>query len=160
MDPKGKIALVTGAAQGIGLTITKELLHHGAKGVSICDVNTTKGQEAAEQLQNEFGKDKVVFIKTDVSIEDEFKSAFEQTIKQFGGLDIVCNNAGIFNDRLWQRTISINVALSLDWDKALENVGKAVIHMIREGQPGSIWISESNEPVYEIKIPTHQQLRA
>ncbi|PSN39080.1 hypothetical protein C0J52_07356 [Blattella germanica] len=265
MDPKGKIALVTGAAHGIGFQITKELLLQEVKGVSICDVNPTKGQEAAEELKKEFGEDTVLFIKTDVSIEDESNGAFEQTVKHFGGLDIVCNNAGIFNDRLWQHSISINVngvimgtilalkylgkdqggkggvvintgsiaglgqALkitpvynatkhavlgftrsfrsefiwkttgvrvmavcpgyttteiidtSIDTSKLLmqekwqtefsrelaahpppqnvENVGKAVLHMIREGKPGSLWVSESNEPVYEINIPTHENFK-
>jgi hypothetical protein len=40
-----------------------------------------------------------------------------------------------------------------------ENVGKGVLHMIREGKPGSIWVSAANKPTYQIEIPHYEKLR-
>ncbi|KAJ9592841.1 hypothetical protein L9F63_015484, partial [Diploptera punctata] len=109
MDPNGKIALVTGGASGIGLATAKELLQQGVQGLSICDVNVTKGETEVKQLQQEFGKSKAIFIKTDVTKDEEVQAAFKQTIKQYGGVDIVINNAGLCNDKKVEHCISVNV---------------------------------------------------
>ncbi|PSN57413.1 hypothetical protein C0J52_07328 [Blattella germanica] len=109
MDPKGKFALVTGGSQGIGLAIVEELLKEGCQGVSVCDIDVAKGEEEIHKLQQKYGKDKVIFIKTDVSKEEELEEAFKQTVERFGGLDIVVNNAGLFNDKKWQYEIAVNL---------------------------------------------------
>ena len=53
-DPNGRIAIITGGAQGLGLEFARQLLSHGAK-VCITDINTTLGEEAVKQLKNEYG---------------------------------------------------------------------------------------------------------
>ena len=53
-DPNGRIAIITGGAQGLGLEFARQLLGHGAK-VCITDINTTLGEEAVKQLKNEYG---------------------------------------------------------------------------------------------------------
>ncbi|PSN50764.1 hypothetical protein C0J52_05937 [Blattella germanica] len=63
----GKIALITGAAHGIGLATAQLLMSNGAKGVAICDVDTTRGEKAAESINKEHGKGRAIFIKTDVT---------------------------------------------------------------------------------------------
>ena len=59
-SPKHRRAIITGGAQGIGLEFAKRLLREGAK-VVICDIDATKGEEAAEQLRKDFkiGKDRL-----------------------------------------------------------------------------------------------------
>ncbi|XP_067003613.2 15-hydroxyprostaglandin dehydrogenase [NAD(+)] [Anabrus simplex] len=125
MDPKGKIALITGAATGIGLAYVKELLRNGLQKVSICDLDDSRGQITLKEIADEFGKDKAIFIKTDVTKPDELTAAFKKTIETFKGLDIVINNAGILDDARWELEIAINVtAVARGTMLAFEHMGK------------------------------------
>ncbi len=83
----GKVALITGAASGIGLAIAKMLNSRGAAVVAL-DINP-----AVETL---FNKADAVGIKCDLTSSDEINSAVAKCIKNFGGIDIVVSNAGIF----------------------------------------------------------------
>jgi len=105
---KAKVAIVTGGASGIGLNCVKELLRTGLKAVTIADVDDAKGAEAVKQLTEEFGENKAIFIKTDVTKADEFEDLFKKTLEKWGSIDIVINNAGILNDGQWELEIQIN----------------------------------------------------
>ncbi|RZC33904.1 adh short, KR and/or NAD binding 4 domain containing protein [Asbolus verrucosus] len=107
-DIKGKIALVTGAATGIGLAYVKELLRNGVKAVTIADIDATKGEDSAKRLNHEFGGNKVIFIRTDVTKADQLEAAFKTALNTWKGLDIVINNAGIMNDANWELQIAVN----------------------------------------------------
>lgn len=109
MDVNNKVALVTGAAIGIGFEISKELLKNDAKGILITDINIDLGQKALMSLSAQFGKERVHFLKTDVTNEDEFEGAFKKTIELFGKIDILINNAGIMNDLNYKLEIDINL---------------------------------------------------
>lgn len=85
----GKVAIVTGAASGIGLETTKKFLDEGAR-VVFTDVNEAAGQK----LANELG-DHALFLEQDVSSEDDWQHVVATTIKQFGNLTILVNNAGV-----------------------------------------------------------------
>ncbi|CAD1474073.1 unnamed protein product, partial [Heterotrigona itama] len=108
MDVKGRVALVTGAASGIGKSCAVELLNEGAM-VSICDINTVEGEKLAETLSTEYGKDRVIFCQCDVTDYSQFEESFQATFATFGHIDIVVNNAGIMNDRFWELEVDINV---------------------------------------------------
>jgi len=103
---KDKIALVTGASQGIGLEISKLFYSHGAK-VIFADLNEPK----EEILQNVCYK----FIKTDLSNLNEAALLTSKALKEEGRIDILVNNAGIqnvhkaeeFDDLLWAKMIQI-----------------------------------------------------
>ncbi|XP_045478439.1 15-hydroxyprostaglandin dehydrogenase [NAD(+)]-like [Harmonia axyridis] len=105
---KGKVALVTGGASGIGLDIVKRLLGEGAKGVSIADINQEIGKKVCNELQKKFGSNKVIFVKTDVSDKKSFEDAFQTTVEYFKNIDILVNNAGIFNDVNYDKEIDVN----------------------------------------------------
>lgn len=90
-DLRGKTALVTGAAQGIGRGIVECLIAQGA-GVTIADIDATKGQQLAAQL-HDAGHD-VIFVQTDITLEDQIIQAVQAHLQHFGGLDILVNNAG------------------------------------------------------------------
>ncbi|XP_046628728.1 15-hydroxyprostaglandin dehydrogenase [NAD(+)]-like [Neodiprion virginianus] len=108
MDVKNKIALVTGGANGIGFAYVRELLKNGAAHVALLDLANSNGDESARKLNEEFGADRVLFVVCDVTKSEEFEAAFAKTVKEFGGLDIVINNAGIMDDARWELEIAIN----------------------------------------------------
>jgi meso-butanediol dehydrogenase/(S,S)-butanediol dehydrogenase/diacetyl reductase len=92
MKLTGKIALVTGAATGIGLCITKRLIEDGAA-VAMIDINAEGVKEEAKKLAAEGAK--VTTFVADVSKRDQVFAAVAHTAKELGGLDIMINNAGI-----------------------------------------------------------------
>jgi len=109
MDLNGKVALVTGAAHGIGMATVQQLLQNGLKGVSLCDLNSKNGEDAALSFAKEYGKDRIIFIKTDVTKEKDLEEAFKKTKETFGTIDIVINNAGIVGEDRWEAAIEVNV---------------------------------------------------
>ncbi|CAG9832587.1 unnamed protein product [Diabrotica balteata] len=108
-DIKGKVALITGGAGGVGLELSKALLRNNLKGVALVDLNDSLGEKAVQQINSEFGKDKAIFLKADVTNIQQLEDAFKKTVEQYKYLDIVFNNAGILNDAIWEKEISINV---------------------------------------------------
>ncbi|XP_039284198.1 15-hydroxyprostaglandin dehydrogenase [NAD(+)] [Nilaparvata lugens] len=108
MDLKGKVALITGAAGAIGRAYTDELLRCGAK-VAICDLDIEKGEKLVDDFSLKYGKGKTIFCQCDVTDYPQFEESFQTTISAFGGLDIVINNAGIFNDRFWELEVDVNL---------------------------------------------------
>jgi 3alpha(or 20beta)-hydroxysteroid dehydrogenase len=86
---ENKVALITGGARGIGANIVKRLNEEGAK-VYFTDILTQEG----EQVVNEY-KGQVIFLKQDVTNEDDWKTVIETIDKAEGRLDVLVNNAGV-----------------------------------------------------------------
>jgi len=91
---KGKIAFVTGGAQGFGAEIARGLAQSGAV-VWIADINLPAAQRFAQQLSAEIGEQPVFAVDIDVSDEASVQRAFDLVARTSGGLDIVVSNAGI-----------------------------------------------------------------
>ncbi|KAG7484672.1 hypothetical protein MATL_G00052700 [Megalops atlanticus] len=108
MAVNGKIALVTGAAQGLGRGFCEILLKNGAK-VALLDVNKEVGNDLKASLDKEFGPDHTLFLTCDVTSEDQLSDAYQKTLEKFGKIDIVCNNAGIANERDWEKAVAVNL---------------------------------------------------
>ncbi|KAF5288181.1 hypothetical protein FQA39_LY03949 [Lamprigera yunnana] len=106
---RGKVALITGGGGGIGLQYAKELLRNGLRGVTLADISRTNGENAVKEIKNEFGNEKVIFVKTDVADKSQYEEAFKATVEEFKNIDIVVNNAGVMNDAIWERQISTNL---------------------------------------------------
>lgn len=106
---RGKVAVVTGAVGGIGKAITEILLHNGAK-VAMLDLNTTAGTGLKTTLDKEFGQQKTLFLRCNVESDKDVRDAFHTTVETFGGINIVCNNAGFMNETEWEKSLSINLA--------------------------------------------------
>ncbi|KAI4471362.1 15-hydroxyprostaglandin dehydrogenase [nad(+)] [Holotrichia oblita] len=106
---EGKTALITGGATGLGLCFTRALLEYGLKGCGIGDINEEKGQQAVIDLNKEFGKGKTFFLKSNVICKNEVRDLFQKTVDTYKNLDIVINNAGIYNDSQWEKQIAINI---------------------------------------------------
>ncbi|MCS5620926.1 MAG: 3-oxoacyl-[acyl-carrier-protein] reductase [Nitrospinaceae bacterium] len=114
MELQNKVALVTGGAQGIGKTISEELVQNGAH-VVLGDVNLEGAQATAEAINNNGGSASAV--KIDVSNPAEVKQVFDSILKDKKPIDIMINNAGITRDGLmvrmkeadWDRVLNINL---------------------------------------------------
>jgi NAD(P)-dependent dehydrogenase (short-subunit alcohol dehydrogenase family) len=90
----GETVIVTGAGGGIGYEAARALLWLGAN-VVIADINQQNGHMAEGTLEKEFGKDRVLFVTTDVGDETSVKELYKLSILAFGKVDAVINNATI-----------------------------------------------------------------
>lgn len=106
----GKIALVSGAASGIGKACVDALVHEGAC-VAALDINPA--------VEDVFNTGQVLGIVCDMAKEKEIEKAVHKTVKTFGGLDILISNAGIFppsarigniDNKIWQKSMDINLS--------------------------------------------------
>jgi 3-oxoacyl-[acyl-carrier protein] reductase len=107
---EGRVALVTGASQGIGRACALLLANSGAK-VALCARNQEKLDQLAAEIKSS-GGDATAF-KLDVSTEDEIKAVVKAVIAQYGKVEILVNNAGITRDQLVMRM------KRADWDDVL-----------------------------------------
>nr|XP_009291007.1 15-hydroxyprostaglandin dehydrogenase [NAD(+)] isoform X2 [Danio rerio] len=138
MSLHGKTALVTGGAQGIGRAVVEELLQNGAK-VALVDLNQSVGEECKSDLDDQFGEDNCIFIQCDVTDGEKLGDAFRNTVDRFGRLDIVINNAGINNEKNWEKTIEVNLT------SVIKGTYLALEHMSKEyGKQGGAIINVSS----------------
>jgi len=105
-----QVVIVTGGAKGIGQGIAKVFSQEGAK-VVIADWDEENGPITAEELRKNGGE--AIYIKCDVSNENQVKAMVEKTIQTFGRIDVLVNNAGVGIYK------SILEATSQDWDLCL-----------------------------------------
>ena len=111
---KGKVAIVTGAASGLGRAQALLLEREGAK-VVLTDINEAEGNKVAEEIGQEGGK--AIFIKHDVSSEPDWIDVIGKTLSEFSMLNVLVNNAGviIFKNiqettlEEWRWVISVNL---------------------------------------------------
>ena len=110
MRLKGKVALVTGFGSGLGRAIA---ILYAAEGAAVMGTSTTeaKGNETLKLIRKEGGK--ALFRAADVSKSDQMKVVVEEAVKNFGGLDIVVNSAGV------RTTGSVTTLSEEDWDRTL-----------------------------------------
>jgi NAD(P)-dependent dehydrogenase (short-subunit alcohol dehydrogenase family) len=110
----GKIAVVTGAASGLGKSIALMLAREGAKVVAT-DVNETDGEAIAESIRDSGGES--IFVRQDVSSENDWKELMRTTMERFGRLDVLVNCAGVLLSasiedttiEKWRWVMSINL---------------------------------------------------
>jgi NAD(P)-dependent dehydrogenase (short-subunit alcohol dehydrogenase family) len=132
----GKVAIVTGAGQGIGYGIARRFAREGAH-VVIAELVAERGERAAASLRATGGD--AICIPTDVSDEASVKAMVEQTVAHYGRLDILVNNAGVIvyhtADTLtmeqWDRCMNVDL-------KSVWLCSKYAIPVMRKGGGGSI----------------------
>lgn len=91
---EGRVALVTGGAQGFGEGIARELAAAGAVLV-IADLNLALAEDVATSLNEQYGADSAIALAVDVGNEESVLRLIEQTVLRFGGLDLLVSNAGV-----------------------------------------------------------------
>jgi meso-butanediol dehydrogenase/(S,S)-butanediol dehydrogenase/diacetyl reductase len=119
----GKVAIVTGAAQGIGKGIALAFAREGAKVVAV-DLNVEGLQATVKELEALGGK--CVPVKTDVSKRAEVRQLVEKTVSELGRIDVLVNNAG---RAAFQPLMEIT---DEDWDRILDTNAKGVFICIQE----------------------------
>lgn len=114
IDLKSRVAIVTGAARGLGFAITERLLDSGAV-VALWDRESAQLEEAAARLK---GRGRIAASVVDVTNEAQVDAAAAATLKEFGRIDILVNNAGIsgkvrrsweYSLEEWRQVMAINV---------------------------------------------------
>lgn len=132
----GKVAVISGAASGIGLGTAKLLAEYGAK-VVLLDVSDEKGNKAAEEIKKEGGE--ALFVKCDVTSDDNCKKAIDTVKDKFGRIDILFNNAGVtfrktvvdLEEKEWDLVLDVGL-------KGTYLLSKYAIPVMAEGGGGSI----------------------
>jgi len=131
-----KRAFVSGGASGIGLATAALFAREGAA-VAIADLDGPRGAAAAGFIREAGGR--ALFLQCDVSRAPDAENAVAQAVKEFGGLDILCNSAGIIRratlpDTLeedWDRVMAVNV-------KSIYLLGRHVVPVMAAGGGGAI----------------------
>jgi len=132
----GKVALVTGGAQGIGKAVALLLARNGAD-IAVSDINLEKAEETVKEVQA-LGR-KALAIKADVATSGDVEKMVDAILSQFGKVDILINNAGIARDKLilrmteedWDAVLNINL-------KGTFNCTKAVVRHMSKQKSGKI----------------------
>lgn len=136
---EGKVAIVTGAASGIGRATALAFARDGAK-VTVADVDLEGGEETARLIKELDGE--ALFVPTDVSRSGDVKALVDQTVETFGGLDVAVNNAGVegllantadYEEDAFDKVISINLkgvwlGMKYEIPKLLERGGGAIVN--------------------------------
>ncbi len=136
MKLKDKVALVTGAAQGIGRAVALILARNGAD-VVISDINLEKAEETAKEIETTGSK--AMAVRVDVANPGDVERMVDAVLARFGRIDILVNNAGIARDKLILRMTEE------DWDAVLDinlkgtfNCTKAVVKQMSRQRSGKI----------------------
>jgi NAD(P)-dependent dehydrogenase (short-subunit alcohol dehydrogenase family) len=135
---EGKIALVTGGAQGLGAAICEALVREGAQ-VAVSDINEDGARQTAEKINAAHGEGNAIAIAHNVTSEQDWIAAIEAVHTAFGGLSVLVNNAGIMvmgsvedlDLADWRKSMAVNA------DSAFLGC-KYALPLMRESQPGSI----------------------
>ena len=136
---EGHGAIVTGGANGIGKAIVNTLIDNGAH-VAIVDIDVQAGTQTAQEMQN--GGGTCIFVEADVANPEQMEAAAKSIVMQFGGIQILINNAGI-NTK--SERVPIHQYTLDDWHRILQVdltgvfvVSRSVIPHMLENTPGRI----------------------
>lgn len=107
MQFEGKVAIVTGAGQGIGEAYAKGLAAEGAR-VVVAELNEAQGQRVADEIGSAGGA--ATFVHVDVASPESTMAMAQATIDAYGGIDFLVNNAAIFHG------MKLDALISVDWE--------------------------------------------
>lgn len=131
----GKVAVVTGAARGIGAAYAHALAESGAV-VVVADIEAEAGESTVKSIVEQGGR--AVFSETDVSSPDSAQRTADRAVEEFGGVDLLVNNAAIYGDMQFDLLVTVDwdyyrKFMSVNMDGALVMARAVVPHMQRGG---------------------------
>jgi NAD(P)-dependent dehydrogenase (short-subunit alcohol dehydrogenase family) len=106
-----RIAVVTGAASGIGRACAERFAEEGAH-VVVTDIDLALAEEVAQSIVKKHGLRRAIALRLDVSSEEDVDRAFDEVVRAYGGVDVVVSNAGISSFG------SLDTLSTVDWDRA------------------------------------------
>ena len=128
---EGKTVIVTGAAQGFGEGIARELIREGAN-IVVADLNEEVGMKTAASFNAEAGSNRAIFVKTNVADMDSLQNLLRETVLNFGALDLFVSNAGVLRagglDAMTPETFEFVTNINY---KAYFLCAKAVSHLMK-----------------------------
>lgn len=137
---QGKVAWVTGAANGIGKASVEALVTQGASVVAL---------DIQDEILTVYSNPSILSIKCDITKESDLKKALKKTVLTFGGIDILVNNAGIFpksckiedmDSEIWDKSLAINLT-------AQQRILQMLIPFLKRGvDPAVVFIASKNVP--------------
>lgn len=126
---EGRVALITGAASGIGRGIALRVSEMGASTI-LFDIDQQQGQSVAAEISRQ-GR-QALFLCGDVRSSQDCKKVVQETFQRFGKIDILCNNAGVAIRK------SVDALSEEEWDRAVDVTLKSVFLLSREAIPHMI----------------------
>ena len=129
MRLKEKVALITGGTSGIGLVTAKRFAAEGAA-VAIIGRSVERGEEVIRDIVKSGGQ--ALFIRADVRLANDCRSAVEQTLEQFGKIDILFNNAGVYHPK------TVPECTEEEWDETIDSSLKGAFLMSKYVLPSMI----------------------
>ena len=127
-----RICLVTGASQGMGRAAAIEMARQGAAAVAVVDIQREAGEETAALVREQGAKG--IFVPCDLRQRDEIAAAADVVVAQFGGLDVLINNAGVL-ERAFTNDVDFDTLPEELWDLLMDINLKAVWLMSRFAAP-------------------------
>ncbi len=151
MELNGKIALITGAARGIGKSIALRFAQEGAR-IALNDINEESLKETAREIEK-IGRERVIHKSADISKGKQVKALTQYVREKLGVIDILVNNAAISrivpfldtSEELWDRTMEVNLKGTFLCCQAVipgmieKKSGKIISMSSQSGKRGSIW---------------------
>lgn len=149
-----KVAIVTGASQGLGEAIALRLAKEGAN-VVVCDIDHNGSRKVADTITKQCGPDRAFAAEVDVTKSEDVRKMVRETINKYKNIDILVSNAGIcksfeitdFPEKDWRRIIDVNLTgyfvCAKEAARVMKEKKKGVIIQInsKSGKKGSLWNS-------------------
>jgi rhamnulose-1-phosphate aldolase/alcohol dehydrogenase len=143
----GKVAIITGAASGIGRACAERFAEEGAH-VVVTDVDVVLAEEVAKSIVAKHGLRRAIALRLDVSSEEDVERAYAGTIAAYGGVDIIVSNAGISSFG------SLDVLPAADWDRAFAVnarghflVARAALRIMKQQKTGGSIVFNASKNV-------------
>jgi NAD(P)-dependent dehydrogenase (short-subunit alcohol dehydrogenase family) len=145
----GKVAVVTGAGQGIGEHYARALAAEGAS-VIVAEINTEQGEGVAASIRRNGGKS--IFVRTDVSSEESAKTCAQAAIDAFGGIDLLLNNAAIYATMIRASWMDVDLDyyrkfMSVNMDGVL--VMTRAVHASMVSRGGGVVLNQSSTAAWQ-----------
>ncbi|MFP6850434.1 MAG: SDR family oxidoreductase [Pseudomonas sp.] len=145
---QNKVAIVTGAGQGIGEAYAKALAAEGAA-VVIAEIDAGNGERVAGEIESAGGR--ALFVRTDVSSPSSTEALAVQTVEHFGGIDLLINNAAIFAGMRREGLLKVDYAyyqrfMEVNMNGALIVTRAVYEHMVKRG--GGAIVNQSSTAAY------------